>query len=172
MGNANSSARKVSEQTGSDLVQHTIYSAVQVADYIIHEARKGEEVHDKLKILKLVYLAHGIHLAVFDRPLFFETVEAWKYGPVVRTVYDQMGRRESHKIKEPFANPEMPQLDKDAVFSISQTLRIYSKFDGLQLSSLTHKDGTPWKKSYRGANDVISNDLIKHYFKRLLGIER
>ena len=76
MGNANSSARKVSEQTGSDLVQHTIYSAVQVADYIIHEARKGEEVHDKLKILKLVYLAHGIQLAVFDRPLFFETVEA------------------------------------------------------------------------------------------------
>ena len=41
MGNANSSVRKVSEQTGSDLLEHTIYSAVQIADYIIHEARKG-----------------------------------------------------------------------------------------------------------------------------------
>ena len=83
-----------------------------------------------------------------------------------------MGRRESTSIEKPFANPEMPQLDGDAVFPISQTLRIYSKFDGIQLSSVTHKDGTPWKNSYRGANDVISNDLIKYYFKRLLGIEK
>ena len=48
-----------------------IYSAVQIADYIILTAKEKEEIYDKLKILKLIYLAHEIHLAVFDRPLFF-----------------------------------------------------------------------------------------------------
>ena len=35
------------------------------------------------KLHKLLYYCQGHHLAVFDEPLFRETISAWDMGPVV-----------------------------------------------------------------------------------------
>ena len=40
-----------------------------------------------MKMQKLVYLAHGWHLAIHDRPLISENFEAWPYGPVEEDLY-------------------------------------------------------------------------------------
>ena len=48
---------------------------------------RGQPV-DLLKLVKLVFLAHGWRLGCKGDPLIREQVEAWKYGPIVRSVYD------------------------------------------------------------------------------------
>jgi uncharacterized phage-associated protein len=40
-----------------------------------------------MKLLKLVYIAHGWYLAFADKPLISEKVEAWDYGPVRASAY-------------------------------------------------------------------------------------
>lgn len=40
-----------------------------------------------LKLQKLVYYAQGLYLAYFNKPLFTQSVEAWRHGPVVNDLY-------------------------------------------------------------------------------------
>ena len=67
------------------------FPAVVVANYFVEKGKADKKNIDLLKLVKLVYIAHGWHLGLYDeidRPLIREDVEAWKYGPVVRSVYD------------------------------------------------------------------------------------
>lgn len=41
------------------------------------------------KLQKLLYYAQGWHLAVTDRRLFAEDLEAWAEGPVIRSVWER-----------------------------------------------------------------------------------
>ena len=43
-----------------------------------------------MKVLKLVYMAHGFNLAITDDPLINDRVEAWKFGPVIRPLYGKL----------------------------------------------------------------------------------
>ena len=42
-----------------------------------------------LKLQKLAYYCQGLHLAVYDLPLFSDEFEAWRHGPVVSTLYHE-----------------------------------------------------------------------------------
>ena len=60
------------------------YHAQQIADYFLFKAeQQGQERLSHMKLQKLLYYAHGLHLAVGRGPLFPEIIEAWTYGPVV-----------------------------------------------------------------------------------------
>ena len=51
-----------------------------------------------MKLQKLVYFAHGWHLAIHNRPLVNEQVEAWKFGPVFSDLYHQIKSFGNEKI--------------------------------------------------------------------------
>ena len=57
------------------------YSAKAVANYFLARAKESGETLSPMKLQKLIYFAHGWHLAVFDAPLLDEEVQAWDYGP-------------------------------------------------------------------------------------------
>lgn len=64
------------------------YNALDVARKVI--AATNEAVGDSitnLKLQKLLYYLQGHWLATFDGPLFGDKIEAWRYGPVVPSVY-------------------------------------------------------------------------------------
>ena len=64
--------------------------ALAIANYFIELAHKDNIDIRPLKLMKLVYIAHGYILALLDKPTDgakLEKVEAWQYGPVFPSVY-------------------------------------------------------------------------------------
>lgn len=99
---------------------------VEVAEYII-----GVMPVDNLKLQKLLYYCQGIHLKVVDTPLFNDVIEAWRYGPVVPSVY--------HKYKH-FGfdilrsnEEESLMFERNTRKVIDMTLQYYGEFSGLEL---------------------------------------
>ena len=119
-----------------------------------------------MHLIKLIYICHGWMLGLHDDVLLYEPVEAWRYGPVVPSVY--------HRYKTFRAAPiDIRAVDQDGRLSTQECALIdfvndsYSDLDALQLSSLTHEPGTPWHKTVRahGVGAIIPNALIKEYYK-------
>ena len=54
-----------------------------------------------IHILKLVYIAHGWSLAIGEHPLIRNEIEAWEYGPVIRSLYDAVKRYGRDPISAP-----------------------------------------------------------------------
>lgn len=125
-----------------------------------------------MQAIKLVYIAHGWHLALADLPLISEPVEAWKYGPVIESIYHSYKRFGRGPL-----NGDIPvgeaSLQNEAGLTnfLDSVWSSYSKFSGGQLSTLTHREGTPWHKvwvQHGGSgqlNAQIPDDLIKEHYK-------
>ena len=58
-----------------------------IANHFIRLAEVDSQSMSIMRILKIVYLVHGWTLAIQDRPLVNEFVQAWQYGPVIPGFY-------------------------------------------------------------------------------------
>ena len=63
------------------------FSAAAVANEFLHLAHRDDRPITPLKMQKLVYFAHGWHLAITGAPLISEPIQAWQYGPVISSLY-------------------------------------------------------------------------------------
>ena len=67
------------------------YPVLSIANKILAygaAANDEGELFSNMKLQKLLYYVQGFHIAVFNRPLFNEDIEAWMYGPVVPAGYE------------------------------------------------------------------------------------
>lgn len=165
------------------------YEAKAVANYFFELAKSAAKDIDPMKMQKLAYFAHGWGLALKDAPLISERIEAWRYGPVIRELYSAFRDSGSGPITHPaydalfrgtkfvFHAPSIDEQEEDNQIEksiardlISQIWNVYGGFSGIQLSNMTHQPGTPWYETWKAAgetNAVISDDLMKNYFKIL-----
>ncbi len=128
-----------------------------------------------MKMQKLLYFLQGWHLAITGEPVIEEKFSAWQYGPVEENLY--------HMLKKYRGMPITAYLtdeDSQQAFVVANTAemfhkildmvwRKYSIFSALQLSAMTHEQGTPWDNVYNhSTSPYISNDEIKDYFKKII----
>lgn len=120
-----------------------------------------------MQLIKLVYICHGWRLGVRGEPLFNEPVEAWAYGPVIRSVYDAVRTYGSGPIPA-LADVPAEVFSADESKMIDWVVDYYSQFSGIRLSKMTHMPNTPWDITWRegGKNAKISNDLIQEFYAR------
>ena len=156
------------------------YAAKAVANHFLVQ-HKHERV-SPLKLHKLVYVSHGWHLALFDELLVDdEYAEAWQYGPIFPSLYyefkefgnnpitrlasDQAG------INDPLDTPLIRPVDVRTSDLLLAVWRGYGHYTALQLSSLTHSEGTPWHVTRQQKpgrrNEHIKNEVLRAYYKRL-----
>ncbi len=129
-----------------------------------------------MKLQKLVYLAHGWHLAIHDEPLIEESFEAWPYGPVEEFLYHMFKQFRNNPITD-YAKTWVGGEEKAFVVHAQNTqffevfdrvIQKYGNFSALQLSALTHQPGTPWSITKANGLSEISNDLIRDHFRNLV----
>ena len=150
-----------------------MYDAVNIAYYMLKVAEGNSQTMTNLKLQKLVYIAHGYMLAMKDRRLINEAPQAWKYGPVIHSVYKRFRAYEDRKI-----DCEIPDvsnlIDGDAKFVIEGVMRLYGNDTAIQLVNLTHEPETPWDEVWnkQGGSDQlfaeISDGIIKKHFKKAI----
>jgi uncharacterized phage-associated protein len=149
------------------MVADTVYDARSIASYLLGKAPAPGL--DALQVMKLTYIAHGFTLAVIDKPLLEDDIEAWKYGPVIRRVYSvlPMGQQPFTSLLKPVPAAEMDQRDKGIVDTVFEK---YGMLSGLHLSTLTHRPGSPWHQTWTtyGQNAVIPKALIKKHYTAVL----
>ncbi len=166
-------------------------SAAAVANEFLKLQR--EDPHspslDQMKLQKLVYYAHAWHLAINNKPLFDDDIEAWPWGPVVRNLYIEFkdfgakpitGRTAKIILMDDAGDPSdvriitpYPPDDQTKKF-IKSVWESHKGFSGVQLSNATHAEGEPWsivsniKKGDLREKPKIENDLIKSVFRSKL----
>ncbi len=143
--------------------------AIQVAKYFVDMANEKEYTGiTPLKLIKMVYIAHGWMLALYDKSLIIEPVEAWKYGPVIHSLYKEVksfGSQQVSNIDDKYSFTP----DEEQKSIMIQTYENYHNLAASQMIDLTHKDGTPWEQVYSGElYEEIDNEIIKEYYKKLL----
>lgn len=149
-----------------------MYDPIIVADYII-DKMPGKVT--PLQLQKLIYFAHGWHLALGNRPLISSEIMVWKYGPVIQSIYHEFKKFGKDPITEkssPGTQFFTPSYEKgvDDPWSaglIDRVVEIYGKADGITLSKITHASDGPWSKEKNNGKTIISNDVIKEYFSSL-----
>jgi uncharacterized phage-associated protein len=146
-----------------------------------------------MQVQKLVYFAHGWHLAITGEPLIDEQVEAWKWGPVIRSIYRDFREYGSKPIDSKYcpmhfqweggktyfthlAAPSVDDIPDKAEFTkrfLDKVWSIYGKYTAYQLSNLTHLPDTPWQKTVQKhggrppKNTDIPSEIIRDYFTTL-----
>jgi uncharacterized phage-associated protein len=150
------------------------YDACAVANAILHYANDAGKKLTPMQLIKLVYLANAWSLALLNRPLINEDVQAWQYGPVIPTVYRAFNRFGSATItdfaRHMFTGTELQaDLDADEAKVVHAVVNSYGNMHAFQLSAKMHEPGTPWTKTYneKGPYSVIPTSLIKEHFIEL-----
>lgn len=128
-----------------------------------------------MKLIKIVYIAHGWHLALIDSPLIHDTVQAWKYGPVIESLYHGFKRYGNSNIpKSETASLAQALLPEATSKLLEKVWGKYSSLSAIHLSSLTHQPGTPWHTVWElhgGKNQQcaeIPDELIQKFYKSKL----
>ncbi len=147
------------------------YNAIIIADEILKLAKKQGRSLTPLQLMKLVYISHGWSLAIRDVDLFPDRIEAWKYGPVIPDLY----RATKHFGRNPIPfdlvdNTKPSAVDNKTHAFLADVYEKYGNLSGTQLSSLTHKSGTPWDQVYEpGIRGIeIPDAIIKAHYLDLL----
>jgi len=153
-------------------MQENTLNPIVVSDYILWKRREIETTN--LDVIKLTYLCHGWYLGIYDTPLISEPVEAWPYGPVIRSVYFRYKSFADNPIVMTVQNNSGSFSPRQQTL-IDETLKNYKDFKTWELSAITHEPGTPWYQ-IRMSNSaevmysrstIIPNDLIKDHYKKL-----
>lgn len=122
------------------------YSSAIVGNYFLTKARNESRAFVPLQLLKIVYIAHGWHLAYFDEPLLDEPILVKEYGPWIRGLYLQIKKYGNGGITDSLpVGWFSKKLVKDRTTELLDSVyNSYAQFSGLQLSTLTHQADSPW----------------------------
>ena len=159
------------------------YDAREIANFILDETEARGIQITNLKLLKLVFFAHGTYLAQFRRKLVCEEFQAWKHGPVVQSVYYAFKDNGSGVIRNRATSINMetgeydvitPNLDDETKVFLKFIVESYAKYDAFELSDFTHEPGTPWDRIWESFDSrartgmrIPDNELESFFRQRL-----
>lgn len=161
------------------------YTAKTIANEFLELAKNEDKKLTQMQIQKLVYICHGYSLAVFDKPLISDEIQAWQYGPIIPELYQEFkvfGKSPINILAKNFEindNFEIIQKIPRVELNDSRTKELiqavwdkYKGYSGPNLSDLTHRDNTPWAKTYVPgfSNLLIDNEIIKEHYKNLIEV--
>ena len=157
-----------------------IHSTKAIANSLLKRLLSEKQNANSIKLQKLIYFAHGWHLAITGMPLIDERIQAHPYGVVVASIHHSCREfgtdaitsflTEFDKILTKWIEPAV--MRDDLVDDLlDKIVEQYGHLNAIQLANLSHAGGTPWEKTWnhevRPDNGAVSieDDLIETSFK-------
>jgi len=147
--------------------KQNILSCFDVANYflVLVDREAGDSI-TQLKLQKLVYFAQGVSLALLDRPLFSEHVEAWAHGTVVPALYRQFRTFEYNAIPAP-GEIDFDLYSRQQKELIYKVYAVYGEHTASYLRNLTHTHQI-WRDAMSGKDKIIDQHKMQNFFKALI----
>lgn len=156
-----------------------MFDAREIANFFLDYADSRNIQISNLSMQKIVYYAHGWHLAKYDAPLVSNKFEAWDHGPVISILYDAFKQAGDAPIKNRATRFDIVvngyaiangNFDEPLKIFLIQIFEFYGRIGPYELSRMTHEQGGPWDQvSSAGKKEVclrmeIPNNIIKRHF--------
>lgn len=141
------------------------YDARDIARYIVSICTSSGKPISNLQLQKILYYVQLSFLHNLNYRAFYNTIEAWDYGPVVPDVYNQYKYYGSTKIYQKFQGLEVMFTDNELLVIKS----VVSKCISLRpwdLVEMSHEDDSPWDRVYnggRGYKHEIPVEYLEEY---------
>lgn len=138
-----------------------MYTAMQVAKFVVSYCSKLGKPVSNLKLQKLLYFIWIGFFKETHNSIFRDDICAWQFGPVVPSVYYEYCSYAGNPIRETYEDSSISLDDQATVISIVNN---YIDVSASVLVSNTHISGSPWDIVYRnglGIRRPIPHELIQ-----------
>lgn len=137
-------------------------TASEVAEYVIAYSTDHGDPLSESKLQCLLYYAQAWHLALFDRRLFTDQIEAWENGPVLPLVFENFERLSSGQDDD-----ECEVLDTIVQDHLDCIMEKYGSMTDAHLQALTQHEA-PWivaRAIAVGERFVIANQDMTLFYR-------
>lgn len=152
------------------------YRSEDVARLIAATLNERKIMINITKIQKLLYIAYGTWLRVYQNRLLNEHPQAWPYGPVFPTSRNKL-TKSSVELVDITRNEVPPELLNDAELArtIDFVLLHFGHWTAANLTAWSHSAGTPWDLTTQREGFVwgeqIPDSLIYDFFVKLVRLK-
>jgi len=158
------------------------HSVAAIANEFLKKARTEGRALTHMQLQKLPYIAHGWGSALLHEPLVSVTPQAWRYGPVYPTLYEALCRYGAGAVEDfvhendgnCFARERGKIVEADLTDKEKKLINMvwekYKTKGGIDLSAITHEQGTPWTRTVDefGLQTQIPESFIVEHYAELL----
>lgn len=143
--------------------------AQAVCNTILQRAFTEKIPVSPMKLQKLLYFTYQTYLKRTGQLLFSERFEAWPYGPVLPSIYDEFKSFHGNPITKFAKNADgsVSVISGTAsgaygiVYSIAETWEKYKNKTGIELSGITHQKESAWYKAVMRKDTLLDIDDIR-----------
>ena len=139
------------------------YHGLTVADYIIRYSIEKNFSVSNLKLQKILYFVQAEFLVSKDEPCFDDVIEAWDFGPVVESVYNEYAVHGGNLIFSPSESTSGYHIKHNDRELIDGILEKVKKCSTSYLAGIIFHQ-TPWLKGRARLNRIITNESLKDFF--------
>lgn len=158
-------------------MSQTQYTAIEVADWFLRRVNRpaGDSIN-QLKLQVLLYFSEAWSLAVFDRELFDEEIQAWEHGPVVYSVWNSLSMKGWNDLEADALNAPV-DFDADTEALLKDVFQAYAELPTPELEKMANKDA-PWKEARHGlppwdlTKRAISKKTMTQFYKTLYNADQ
>jgi len=141
--------------------------AIDVAKLFLGWATRDGDLITNLKLQKLLYYAQAWYLVNSRRRLYEDKIEAWEFGPVIRSLYSKWKRHGNSPIPYKLIGNEESPFGASQISFLKEFYSIFSNISATNLVNMSHNE-TPWKDAYSmGQNTEISTSSMMKYYTEL-----
>lgn len=140
-----------------------MHDAVDIAMYVVNLCTLNGIPVSNLQLQKILYYIQINFFRRIGNAAFSNTIEAWKYGPVVPDVYNVFGIYGAAKLCKLYDGVERI-FSKEERLIIDRVVNACTRISPWELVDKSHRVGGPWEMMYQdGKKNEIPVELIKKY---------
>ena len=140
-----------------------MYNPVHISNNFLMLAHKQDEQVTAMKMQKMLYFLYRDFLREFKVSLFSERFSAWKYGPVLESVYHTYKGFGSDGIKGYGGTPAYALKEEDDPDLRRLIRKIWAAclpYNGIDLSKMTHRPESAWYKAWNRSRTYLQEEDI------------
>jgi len=156
----------------------TVDEILKIKATVLYVLKKFLDGIDYIKLFKILYFAQQHHLVIYGKPIFNDTFQALKHGPVpsfsyrcfknlekgelinddVKSFTNSLDINKESKLIFGLEEPDLDELSKANIRSLDYIIEKYKNFSSNELSELSHDEA--WAKALKRAKKNSEDNRI------------